>query len=127
MRVLLIEDDPQLRGNFVEMLHDGGFDVDGLANAEDALVLLGAGQIPDVLVTDINLGLGLDGIELANMARAKHPEVGVVFITGGPIDQQRYRLREHEQFLQKPFSYAELIRSIQGTSAATFEPREGNV
>jgi len=117
MRILLIEDDQQVRTTLMEMLSDEGLDVEGLANAEDALVLLGAGQVPDVLVTDIDLGPGLGGIDLADMARAKHPEVEVVLISGTPSNPRGRPLREHERFLRKPFtasSLAEMIRAAAG-------------
>ena len=117
MRVLLIEDDQQVRTDLMETLSNEGLDVDGLANAEDALVLLGAGQVPDVLVTDINLGPGLGGIDLADMARAKHPNVEVVFISGAPFDSRGRPLGEHEWFVRKPFtasSLAEIIRTAAG-------------
>ncbi len=113
MRVLLIEDDVLVRTHLMEALGEEGIDVDGLTNAEDALVLLGAGQVPDVLVIDVNLGSGLDGIGLADMARAKHPDVGIVFISGGSFGTQSHRLREHERFLRKPFTTSSLAKTIR--------------
>jgi DNA-binding response OmpR family regulator len=56
MRVMLIEDDALMRGLIAEELGEEGMEVDGLASAKDALILLGAGQVPDVLVADVNLG-----------------------------------------------------------------------
>ena len=61
MRVLLIDDDTLVREMLAETLAAEDIEVDGLANAEDALVLLGANQVPDVLVTDVDLGGGLTG------------------------------------------------------------------
>ena len=58
MRVLLIDDDALVRQTLADSLAEESIEVDGLANAEDALVLLSAGQVPDVLVTDIDLGAG---------------------------------------------------------------------
>ena len=115
MRVLLIEDDEQVRTSLSDTLTDEGFDVDSLANAEDALVLLGAGQVPDVLVTDIHLGPGLDGINLADMARVRHPDVGVVFISGESCGAWSHRLGAHERFLRKPFSTSNLTEVIWDT------------
>ena len=43
MRVLLIDDDALVRLTLLDTLAAEGIEVDGLANAEDALVLLGAG------------------------------------------------------------------------------------
>ena len=112
MRVLLIEDDQLVRATLVDTLGEAGFDVDGLACAEDALVLLGAGQVPDVLVTDLDLGHGLGGTDLADMARARHPDVGIVFIGGSEQGGGR-RLGLHERFLQKPFTAAVLASAIR--------------
>ncbi len=84
MRVLLIDDDPLVRQTLMDTLATEGIEVDGLANAEDALVLLGAGQVPDVLVADIDLGAGLSGLDLAAIARERHPAVQVVLISGKP-------------------------------------------
>ncbi len=113
VRVLLIEDDPLVRIELVDQLCERGFDADGLANAEDALVLLGAGQVPDVLVTDINLGPGLNGLDLAGTAQSRHPDVGVVFITGEDRLPEGHGLGPHEQLLRKPFTTASLVASIR--------------
>ena len=78
MRVLLIEDDELVRCMLSETLDGDGFEVDGLANAEDALILLGAGQVPDVLVTDIEMP-GLTGLELAQRIQ-RHDELPVKVI-----------------------------------------------
>ena len=82
MRVLLIDDDALVRLLLMDTLAAEGIEVDGLANAEDALVLLGAGQVPDVLVADIDLGPGLSGLDLASIAQERHPAVQVVLISG---------------------------------------------
>lgn len=117
MQVLLIEDDHDVRTILVELLGAEGIEVDGLANAEDALVLIGAGQIPDVLVTDINLGSGLGGVDLAEMAQSRHPGIGIVFISGQPYDAHGRHLGEHERFLQKPFLVADLATAIRDAAA----------
>jgi CheY-like chemotaxis protein len=121
MRVLLIEDDALVRATLADWMSDDGIDVDGLASAEDALVLLGAGQVPDVLVTDINLGHGLDGLDLADVARARHPDIEVVYISGRPFNMHGRELGPHESFIAKPFTVAQLmlaIRNAAGRSAA---------
>jgi CheY-like chemotaxis protein len=76
---MLIDDDALIRETLGEMLAEEGIEVDGLANAEDALILLGSGQAPDVLVADIDLGAGLSGLDpsaLADAIRAAAVEAG---------------------------------------------------
>ena len=86
MRVLLIDDDALVRELLMDTLAAEGIEVDGLAAAEDALVLLRAGQVPDVLVADIDLGPGLSGLDLAAIACERHPAAEVVLISGSAPD-----------------------------------------
>ena len=117
MQVLLIEDDALLRMTLSDTLSADGIEVNGLANAEDALILLGAGQVPDVLVTDVNLGPGLDGFDLAELARARHPDVEVILISGTTPDLARRATGRHERFLQKPFAPEQLAAKIREAGA----------
>src|SRR5215207_11285033 len=108
MRVLLSDDDALVREMLADTLAEEGIEADGLANAEDALVLLGAGQVPDVLVTDIDLGAGLSGLDLAGIAQERHPAVEVVLISGTSAAPGHPPPGRHERFLRKPFAPAAL-------------------
>ena len=124
MRVLLIDDDALVRQTLGDTLAEEGIEVDGLANAEDALVLLGAGQVPDVLVADIDLGPGLGGLDLAAIARERHPGVEVVLISGvGPDHRQALALCE--RFLRKPFAPSALAEAIRGAAAVAADRGAG--
>ena len=118
MRVLLIDDDALVRQTLADTLADEGIEVDGLANAEDALVLLGAGQVPNVLVADIDLGPGLSGLDLAGIARERHPAVEVVLISGTSPGPGQHALERNERFLRKPFAAASLAEAIRAAAAA---------
>ena len=118
MRVLLIDDDALVRELLMDTLAEEGIEVDGLSTAEDALVLLRAGQVPDVLVADIDLGPGLGGLDLAAIARERHPGVEVVLISGalrdpGPLHAPGRR----ERFLRKPFAPSALAGAIRDVAA----------
>jgi CheY-like chemotaxis protein len=118
MRVLLIDDDALVRQMLAETLAEEGIEVDGLASAEDALVLLAAGPVPDVLVADIHLGAGLSGLDLASAARERHPEVEVVLISGTQSDPGQRPLGRRERFLPKPFEPMALAEAIRGAASA---------
>ena len=119
MRVLLIDDDALVRQTLADTLAGDGIEVDGLANAEDALVLLGAGQVPDVLVTDIDPGAGLSGLDLAGIARERHPAVEVVLISGTSADPRPSSPGgRRARFLRKPCAPAALAEAVRGATAA---------
>lgn len=120
MRVLLIEDDPLVRASLSDALGHAALEVDGLSNAEDALILLGAGQVPDVLVADVHLGEGLSGFDLADIARDRHPDVEVILISGTAPDP--WPGRQHERFLRKPFAPDDLVQAIREAAG----PREAD-
>lgn len=98
MYVLLIEDDALLRMTLPDALIISGIEVNGLANAEDALILLGVGQVLDVLVTDVSLGNGLNGFYLADVARTRHPEISVILISGTVVESDQRKLRPYKHF-----------------------------
>jgi DNA-binding NtrC family response regulator len=110
---MLIDDDALVRNSLAETLADEGIEVDGLANAEDAIILLGSGQAPDVVVTDIDLGIGLSGLDLATIARERHPDVEIILISGTTFDPGRRAVSEHERFLSKPFVPSVLADAIR--------------
>lgn len=111
--MLLIDDDALVRGLLMDTLAEESIEVDGLV---DALVLLGAGQIPDVLVTDIDPGAGLSGLDLASIARERCPAVEVVLIGGTSPDPGRSSFGRHDRFLRKPFAPAALTDAIRGAA-----------
>lgn len=117
MRVLLIEDDNLVRTLVADILLDEGIEVDAVSNAEDALVLLGSGQVCDVLVTDINLGAGLDGLALADSVRSRYPEIAVVFVSGNlPAPGE---ISPRDRFLAKPFRPQQLVTIIEQLAPGT--------
>jgi DNA-binding NtrC family response regulator len=119
--VLLVEDDELIRDILGEALNEAGLDTVRSPNAETALALMD-GDCPRVMVTDINLGAGMDGLALGRAARLRFPELPIVYISG------RYAgvsgLRKDERFLPKPFPASALLRTIAefGTAGAAPAP-----
>jgi PAS domain S-box-containing protein len=78
--VLLVEDDAVIRYLTAEMLKDLGQTVLQASDATEALVLLGRHKV-DMLITDVKLP-GMSGDVLARKARARRPELPVIFASG---------------------------------------------
>jgi len=79
--ILVIEDDPVVRGLIVELLDELGYHAIEAKDGPSALALLQAEGRIDLLVTDIGLP-GLNGRQVADAARVKRPDLRVLFMTG---------------------------------------------
>jgi two-component system cell cycle sensor histidine kinase/response regulator CckA len=102
-RVLLVEDDPDLRDMAEETLVSIGLEVTSTGTAEEALEYLGSQGRFDVLVTDIMLP-GSSGIELVTKARESEPHLQVLYMTGHSGATGGARIpRQGDQVLRKPY------------------------
>jgi len=101
-RLLLVEDDPLVRGTLAEGLADAGFEVLEAEDAEEGLALIARRADIHVLLTDINLP-GADGFSLAYAARLLRPDLPVVYTSGRHRQAEPGRALPDAPFLPKPF------------------------
>ena len=115
--VLVVEDDPNVRMVLDELLQDQGLDVWSVPDDLSAYQVLS--QEADrfsVLLTDINLGAGNDGFDVARRARGLNAAIEVIFISGFPVDPRRFA-GQGGVFLTKPLDLgvlAEMVRAAAG-------------
>ncbi len=79
--VLVVEDEPVVRGVIVETLQDQGYRVLEAVDGPSGLNMLRLKQRIDLLVTDVGLP-GMNGRQLADQAREVRPDLKILFITG---------------------------------------------
>ena len=121
MRVLVVEDETINREIMAEALADAGFRVDEADSADEALRLLDADGY-QLLVTDIHMPGGMDGIDLAQEAHSAHPQMPIVFVTGRPDVLTRLKGSGIPGgSLAKPFGLEELVRVV----SLLIKPQEG--
>lgn len=114
-RVLVVEDDPEIRRSLCEYLADDGFDVIAAHDGEHALRLAAAGS-PDVILLDIGLPR-LDGTEFAERwrARSKAAQVPIVAMSGMIEGSDLASQLGATEFRAKPLDLrelADLLRTI---------------
>ncbi len=80
--VLVVEDEPAVRGVAVEMLTDAGFSVLAAPDGPTALQLLKEGVAADILFSDVVMPGGMSGVDLAREARNLRPGIGVLLASG---------------------------------------------
>jgi two-component system OmpR family response regulator len=111
-RVLVVDNDPVLNFACCETLKEGGFSAVGVHCAAAAFEVMDKGAGLSALVTDIDLGAGPDGFEVARRARAVDPRLPVIFISGMAAARQRAGRFEGSEFLGKPFGAPEIIEAM---------------
>jgi CheY-like chemotaxis protein len=114
LSVVLVEDDPEVRQVMRRFLQSLGCEVAEFAHAEAALAGLAIGQRCDLLLTDIALGVGMRGSELARQARLKRPRVAVLLMSGYSAEMLQAPVGSPApwELLRKPFERDELARAI---------------
>jgi CheY-like chemotaxis protein len=109
-RILVVEDQAQVRAVLAELLERAGYAVTAVSHGEDALA---AGGSFDLLLTDIVMP-GISGVELAERMRADHPDLRIVFTSGYAGDRLEGALEQVDAtFLQKPYRGDELRKAIR--------------
>jgi len=112
VRVLLIEDDQETSAYVARGLREQGHVVDTAATGRDGLFLATDGG-HDVLIVDRMLP-GLDGIALVQALRGTGVKAPVLFLTalGGVGDRVRGLEAGGDDYLVKPFAFAELLARV---------------
>ncbi|MTH76548.1 sigma-54-dependent transcriptional regulator [Paracoccus aestuariivivens] len=112
-RVLLIDDDEQMRSSTAQALDLAGFAVDALSSGDEALALAGPG-FAGVVVSDIRMP-GMDGMTLLGRLHEIDPEIPVILVTGHaevPLAVEAIRGGAYD-FIEKPFVVQELATVIR--------------
>jgi DNA-binding response OmpR family regulator len=121
-RVLLVEDDAELRRHLIDYLQHQGFEATGVGGLADARALLGQHRFETVLV-DLHLG-GENGLDLLReLAIEQGPAVIVVTARGEEADRVVGLELGADDYLVKPFSFRELTARIRTVLRRSTQPR----
>jgi DNA-binding response OmpR family regulator len=123
-RILVVEDDPAMRGLLAETLREDGHLVhavsSGLAAVDELHAAVNGGdRIPDVLVSDLRMP-GCSGLETVRRLRELGCEMYVFLMTAFGSEELRseaYRLGVLEVF-DKPFDISDLLAAIRQLDGA---------
>ena len=113
LKVLLIEDNDQLREATLAVLRQSGHEVVGIPMAEDLVDVTG-GFMPDVYIIDVKLP-DEDGLSLTRRLRANHPQAGIIITTALTTisDKVEGYASGADLYLSKPVHPRELIASLE--------------
>jgi diguanylate cyclase (GGDEF)-like protein len=113
LRVLVVDDEPMMTRAVVRMLRPARHLVREAASGEEALLLL-AGETFDVVVSDMAMGAGMNGWDLAQAVMDTWPHVQFLLATGwgAAIDPGEARGRGVDAVLSKPYRPEDLERAL---------------
>jgi DNA-binding NtrC family response regulator len=113
-RILVVDDDAQLRLLLVDTLRAIGYEAIGVTDGIEALDLLQRETV-DIVISDIAMPR-MDGLELAAQLRRQRPGLGILLITGVGTDETKRRAySEHlcDGYLTKPFRIDKIETMIE--------------
>jgi two-component system KDP operon response regulator KdpE len=112
MRVLVVEDDKEIRAFIRSSLSIEGFEVQTAVSVSEAKAML-HNDLPDVMLLDLGLPDG-DGIELVREVRKQH-NLPILIVSARHQEAQKILLLDAgaDDFLSKPFSVGELLARIR--------------
>ncbi len=121
--ILLVDDEPLVRGLTLEVLRREGFRVEVAADGAEALRFMRDSDLHvDMLVTDL-LMPGVGGRELAEHLRRGRPWLPVLFVSGFAGAEDLPEVGPNSALLAKPFSAAGLVAAVRELLAGSPEIR----
>ena len=111
--VLLVEDEALILLDIEAALAEEGFQVVTAINGSKALESFEADPMRiDAVVTDINLGRGPNGWDLARQVRQQKPEMPIVYMTGDSSHEWEAEGVPKSVLIPKPFVHAQVITAL---------------
>lgn len=127
--ILLVEDSSSLRRVVSRQLTELGYRLLEAAAAAAALEILGSGAPVDLLMTDIVMPGGVDGLDLAREAMTRRPGIKILLTSGFPEDRLDREIGSLRQLrlLSKPYRRRDLARTVREVlDGETNERRNGD-
>jgi len=111
--LLIVEDEESVRSLLEDALRESGFELELAKSGGAALAVLESRKDSlRGLVTDINLGPGPDGWEVARRGRELIPDLPVVYMSGASGHEWSSKGVPHSTLVAKPFAPAQVITAI---------------
>ena len=112
LRLLMVEDQQELRDLIGEALRDAGITVDTADDGHSALRMLRENGPYDVVFSDIRMPNGMSGIELSEHVAREQPQARMI-LSSGYARSQLPPLPEQVEFLPKPYRLRQLVQLLK--------------
>jgi CheY-like chemotaxis protein len=112
-RLLIVDDDDDLREGLAEFLEDEGYEVASAGSGAEALAFLGQCQTSWLVVLDLDMG-DMNGYEVIGALDKHRDRFPILVVSGAPLTAMPPGLR----YVRKPFKREDLIAAIAELAAA---------
>lgn len=123
--VLVVEDEPLIRLDAVDLIEEAGFKTYGAASADEAIALMERHKDIGILFTDVDMPGSMDGLKLAKYVRDRWPPVHII-VASGIVDVDSLDFPQGCLFFPKPYPAdqitAELRRFVTSPPDAAGRP-----
>lgn len=127
-RILIVDDDDELRGNIKEILEDSGFNTDDVSSGHEALNLLKINNY-NIILLDLMMP-GMNGMETLVKIREKNRQTKVIMITAFATVANAVEAikKGASDYITKPFKIDDLVNTIRcSLEEAKFEANVKNL
>ena len=111
--ILIVEDEFLIRMTLSEALADEGYEVHEAGSADEGLAKLHEQPGIGLLMTDVQLPGGMDGLELARIAREQQPALPIIYVSGRPDVLGGAAKTSQDVLLPKPYLPSDVIRAVE--------------
>ena len=118
VELLVVEDEPVVASFVTALLEGAGYHVRAAASGAEALCVIDQhGGALACVITDVRLGAGPDGWEVARAARRCQPDIPVIYVTGDSAAQWATLGVTESHLIQKPFTAGKLTSTVAHSTA----------
>jgi CheY-like chemotaxis protein len=100
--ILIVEDEPVLLMDAVNMVEEAGFEAVEASNADEAIEILTSRADIRILLTDIDMPGSMDGVKLAHYVRDRWPPIEIIIVSGHSTVSAE-EMPERGLFFSKPY------------------------
>ena len=115
--VLVVEDEPLLLIDAVDLVTEAGFEAIGVKNADEAIRVLESRDDIRIVFTDVNMPGSMDGIRLAHAVRNRWPPIEIIVTSGLTLANVQELLPERGVFFPKPYTPAQVASALHRLAA----------
>jgi CheY-like chemotaxis protein len=115
--VLVVEDEPLMLMDALDVVTEVGFQAIGAKNADEAIRILESRADIRVVFTDVNMPGSMDGIKLAHAVRDRWPPIEIIVTSGLTVENVQELLPERGIFFPKPYTPAQVASALKRLAA----------